>query len=95
MHLNLERPDVLCAVSSASLQVLQTVDKTRVRVMDLLACVQRYSDPDYFYLQLEQLAGSLPTVASHLIHYFTTALEQIRSATDSVSRSGLSHQRRE
>ena len=95
MHLNLERPDVLCAVSSASLQVLQTVDKTRVRVMDLLASVKRHTDPDLFHLQLEQLAGSLPTVALHLIHYFTKAVEQIRSVTDSVSRSVASRQRRE
>ena len=95
LHLNLARPDILCAFSSAAAQVLMRIEKTRGKLADLLSSVLRDSDPDYFRLQLEQLAGSLPIVSTHVSHYFNQSLEEIRSLAGVVNRSVASLRRRE
>ena len=85
-HLNLERPDVLCAFAAGSARVLQKVEKVRQKASDLLSSVTRDSDPEFFHIQLEQLAGSLPVVASHLSHWFQKSIEEIRSISEMVNR---------
>ena len=82
MHLNLERPDVLCAFSAGAARVIQKVEGIRKKAADLLASVVRDSDPEYFHVQLEQLAGSLPVASSYLTYWFHKSIEDIRAVSD-------------